>query len=139
VVSPTPRPPYIRERDPVPIVLEAGWAPGPKRCTSTLSLTSALGKVGGQCHAPSALPPKKRPSAYCIGGWMGPRAEAMYLYSFFNFGARKGGWSVPRPGRLTSEKETRCLLYWRLDGPQGRSRVPLPLPSFSSSRCRLIA
>ena len=25
----TPRPLYFRERDPVPIVQEAGWAPGP--------------------------------------------------------------------------------------------------------------
>jgi hypothetical protein len=29
VASPTPRPLYSRERDPVPIVQEAGWAPGP--------------------------------------------------------------------------------------------------------------
>jgi hypothetical protein len=29
VASPTPRPLYPRERDPVPIVQEAGWAPGP--------------------------------------------------------------------------------------------------------------
>ena len=29
VVSATPWPLYLRERDPVPIVLEAGWAPGP--------------------------------------------------------------------------------------------------------------
>jgi hypothetical protein len=29
VASPTPRPLYHRERDPVPIVQEAGWAPGP--------------------------------------------------------------------------------------------------------------
>jgi hypothetical protein len=29
VASPTPRPLYPRERDPVPILQEAGWAPGP--------------------------------------------------------------------------------------------------------------
>jgi hypothetical protein len=29
--------------------------------------------VGGQLHAPTALPPGKRPGAYCIGGWVGPR------------------------------------------------------------------
>jgi hypothetical protein len=29
VASPTPRPLYPRERDPVPIVQEAGWVPGP--------------------------------------------------------------------------------------------------------------
>jgi hypothetical protein len=30
--------------------------------------------VGGQLHAPAALPPGKRPGTYCIGGWVGPRA-----------------------------------------------------------------
>jgi len=29
VVNATPRPLYPRERDPVPLVREAGWAPGP--------------------------------------------------------------------------------------------------------------
>jgi len=29
VVNATPRPPYPRERDPVPILQEAGWAAGP--------------------------------------------------------------------------------------------------------------
>ena len=29
VVNATPRPLYLRERDPVPIVWEAGWAPEP--------------------------------------------------------------------------------------------------------------
>jgi hypothetical protein len=29
VVNSTPRPLYPRERDPVPIVQDAGWAPGP--------------------------------------------------------------------------------------------------------------
>jgi len=41
--------------------------------SSTLSLTSALGGVGGQRHAPAALPPGKRIGAHCIVGWMGPR------------------------------------------------------------------
>jgi len=26
--------------------------------------------VGGQSHAPAALPPGKRPSTHCIGGWV---------------------------------------------------------------------
>jgi hypothetical protein len=30
--------------------------------------------VGGQLHAPAALPPGKRPSTNCIGGWVGPTA-----------------------------------------------------------------
>jgi len=40
----------------------------------TLSLTSALDGVGGQRHDLAALPPGKRPSTHCIGGWVGPRA-----------------------------------------------------------------
>jgi hypothetical protein len=31
-------------------------------------------RVGGQLHAPAALPPGKRPGTHCIGGWVGPRA-----------------------------------------------------------------
>jgi hypothetical protein len=30
--------------------------------------------VGGQLHAPAALPLGKRPGTYCTGGWVGPRA-----------------------------------------------------------------
>jgi hypothetical protein len=29
--------------------------------------------VGGQSHAPAALPPEKDPGTHCIGGWVGPR------------------------------------------------------------------
>jgi len=47
---------------------------GSERYSSTLSLTSALVGVGGQRHAPAALPPGKRPDTHCIGGWVGPRA-----------------------------------------------------------------
>jgi hypothetical protein len=42
---------------------------------STLSLTSALEGVDGQRHAPTALPPVKRPGTHCTGGWVGPRAN----------------------------------------------------------------
>ena len=30
--------------------------------------------VGGKHHAPAALP-QERPGTYCIGGWVGPRAD----------------------------------------------------------------
>jgi len=43
----------------------------------------------------------------------------LHLYSFFNLGARWGGW--PRPGRFTPGKETRYPLHRRLGGPQVRS------------------
>jgi hypothetical protein len=31
--------------------------------------------VGGQLHAPAALPPGNRPGTHCIGGWVGPRSR----------------------------------------------------------------
>ena len=49
---------------------------GPEReqiYSSTLPSTSALNGVGGQRHAPAALPPGKT-GTHCIGGWVGPRA-----------------------------------------------------------------
>jgi len=44
------------------------------------------------------------------------------LYSFFNLGARWGGWSTPRSGRFTPGKDTRYPLYRRLGGLRGRTR-----------------
>jgi len=35
----------------------------------------------------------------------------VYLYSFFNLGARCGGWSTPRPGRFTSRKDPVPIVY----------------------------
>ena len=37
---------------------------------------------------------------------MAQRGVEEYIYSFFNFGPRWGGWSTPRPGRFTPGKET---------------------------------
>jgi hypothetical protein len=44
----------------------------------------------------------------------------LYLYPFF-FLLDGGGWLTPRPGRFTPGTETRCPLYRRLRGLQGRS------------------
>ena len=44
---------------------------GEYRYIPTLSLTSTLGGVGGQDHAPAALLPGETPSIPCIGGWVG--------------------------------------------------------------------
>jgi hypothetical protein len=41
--------------------------------SSTLSLTSVLDGMGGQCHPPATLP-WERPGTHCIGGWVGLRA-----------------------------------------------------------------
>jgi len=48
---------------------------GESRYSSTLSLTSALDGVGGQRHAPAALPPGKGSGTHCIVGLVGPRAD----------------------------------------------------------------
>ena len=46
---------------------------GEKRYSSTLYLTSALGGVGGERHAPAALPLVRKPGTHCTEGWVGPR------------------------------------------------------------------
>jgi hypothetical protein len=47
---------------------------GEKRCSSTLSLHSAL-DLGWVVNAmPRPLYPRERPSTHSIGGWVGPRA-----------------------------------------------------------------
>jgi len=48
---------------------------GEKMFSSTLPLTLALNGVGGQRHAPAALPTGKRLSTHCIGGWVDLRAR----------------------------------------------------------------
>ena len=38
------------------------------------------------------------------------RGVEVYLYSFFNLGARWGGWSTPRPGHFTPDKDPVCIV-----------------------------
>jgi len=52
-------------------------------------LTSALDGMGGQSHAPAALPPGTRSVTHYIGGWVGPRA-----------GQNGGGKSRPHRDRI---------------------------------------
>ena len=66
----------------------------PRKCTSILSLTSALEEMGGQCHAPAALHPRKRPGTHCTVGWMGPRANLADAENLSTTGIRS-------PDRLT--------------------------------------
>ena len=44
-----------------------------QKYNSTLSLTSVLDGVRGQCHAPSVLHPGKTIGTRCTGGWVGSR------------------------------------------------------------------
>jgi len=76
---------------------------------------------------------------------MGLWAEAIYLYTFFNFGYRIGGCPLPRPGRFIPKEETRYPFFWTLNGPLGPSGVPLIFLNFgtrvggwSMSRTRIL-
>ena len=42
------------------------------------------------------------------------RGVEVDLYSFFNLGARWGGWSMSCPGRFTPREDTRYPLYRKL-------------------------
>ena len=53
---------------------------------------------------------------------VGPEGEQMYSSTVPSTSALDGdGWSAPRPGRFTHDKETRCPLSRGLGGQQGRS------------------
>jgi len=81
-----------------------------------------------------------------ITGHEGPDRKYKYSFTLSLTSAQdRGGWTKPRPGRFAPGKETRCPLYRRLIGPQGRSgrvRKTSPLPGFDplsfqpvASRC----
>jgi hypothetical protein len=64
------------------------------------------------------------------------------LYSFFNLGARWGGWSASRSGRFTPGNKTRYPLYRRLAGPRGQSgkvRKISPQPRFDPRTVQPVA
>jgi len=48
-----------------------------QRYSCTLSLTSALERVGWSTPCPRRFTPRERPGTHCIGGWVGPRAGEM--------------------------------------------------------------
>jgi hypothetical protein len=50
------------------------WPRGGVEVYTTVSLTSALDRVGGQRRAPAALPPGKGPGTHCFGGYLGTMA-----------------------------------------------------------------
>jgi hypothetical protein len=70
-----------------------------------------------------------QPPVQCVKGKGTPNRpedpEGVQVLSL-DLGARRGGWSAPRPGRFLPPGKTRYPLYRRLGGPQGRSgRVSL--------------
>ena len=53
-----------------------------------------------------------------------------------------GGWSRPRPGHFTHGKETRCLFYSRMGGPEdrsGRVKKTSPQPGFDPRTVQPVA
>jgi hypothetical protein len=80
------------------------------RCLSDLMCDLCANEI----HISSSSP-QKRPR--------GPREGIkLLLCSFFNLGARWGGWSTPRPDCCTPRGRAGNHFYRRLNGPQGRSR-----------------
>ena len=62
--------------------------------------------MGGQRHAPAALPPRERPGTHCIGGCVGPRAglygcrkshppPGFDTRTFQPIGSRYTDWAIP--------------------------------------------
>ena len=96
------RPHFNPGKDPVPILQEAEWAPGP---------VWTSGKSRPQRD--SVL---DRPA----------RSQSLYRLSYpvYNYRCYKsnyGEWSAARPGRTLPPGKTRYPFYRRLSGPQGRS------------------
>jgi len=112
VVSSTPRPHFTRGKDPVPIVLEAGWAPGPvwtgansRPYRDSIPDRSARSSVA----IPTELPDPKQ-NVYSKGkdkvhprtGHESPEEEKRYSSTLSLTSMLDGdGWSTPRPGRFT--------------------------------------
>jgi len=62
-------------------------------------------RMGGQHHAPTALPSAKRPGTHCVGGWVGPRV-----------GVDERGKSPPPPNRhsildRSARRKSLCRLH----------------------------
>jgi hypothetical protein len=72
--------------------------------------------VGGQCHAPAVLYPRKRPGTHYTGGWVGPRA-----------GLDRCGKSRPT-GIRSPDRPARSQLLYRLSYPAHKD---LSAPQYS--------
>ena len=87
------------------------------------------------CNPTSKGKGKSRGKVHHRTGHEGPEGEQRYNYSFFNLGARWGGWPTPRPGRFTpgGRPGTHCIGGWV--SPRacldrcGKSRPPTGIPS----------
>jgi len=106
-VSVTPRPLFTPRKDPVPIVQEAGWAPGPVWTGAENLTPTGIRSPDGQRHAPAALDPQERTSTHCTGVRVGPRA-----------GLDRCGKSRPPPTGIRSpDRSARSQSLYRLSYP----------------------
>jgi hypothetical protein len=110
----------------------------------TLSLTSSLDGVGGQCHAPATLPPRKTPKLMTEGrnvkfkvhprtGHEDPEVEEMHSFTLSLTSSLEGvGGQRHAPATLPPGK-TPYPLYRRLGGPQaGLDRCGKSRPHWDS-------
>jgi len=105
----TPRPGrFTPGKDPVPIVQEAGWAPGPVW-------------TGAENLAPTGFDPRTVQPVVSYYTDYATRPTDVYLYPFFNLSARCGWVVNARPRPPFPLGKTRYPSYRRLGGPQGRS------------------
>ena len=88
-----------------------------------LSLTSALYGVGGQIHAPAAVPPGKRHGVHSTEGWVGPRGRSgrvrkisllpgFNLRTVPNVARRYTVWAIPGHSTqiIPSSQNSRCYV-----------------------------
>jgi hypothetical protein len=80
----------------------------------TISTTKCKVKKKGKVHPVQAL-------RLCTGRTAHRGSRGIDL-PFYDHGTRRGEGSASRPGRFLPPGKTRYPLYWRLGGPQGRSR-----------------
>jgi len=63
---------------------------------------------------------------------MGLWAESVYFSSFFKFGTRIGGRSIPHPGPFISKRGILYKLCWKIIGPLDQSGVTLHFFNFGA-------
>ena len=116
MVSSTPRPYFTTGKDPVPILQEVGWVPGP---VWTGGKSRPTGIRSPDC-------PARSQSLYRLSY---PAHGDVQLYSFFNLGARWAGWSKPIPGRFISNKDQ--VPFIKNIRMESKSRIRRALPPYN--------
>jgi hypothetical protein len=71
-------------------------------------------EVGGQLHAPAALPPGKRHGTHCIGGWVAPGPVWKGAKNLDPTGIRS-------PDRVVAS----CYTDWAIPAHKNPIRIPV--------------